>query len=82
LGVKATSSFCKRGPWKKNELWRPSHTINHGQPKRSRVKLCEVIFDAAASMTGGCGQNPFFTTKAPLANQTGLEVLRHLQAII
>ena len=38
----------------------------------------KVIVDTASSLTGGRGQNPFFSTKAQIVIQTGFEILRHI----
>jgi hypothetical protein len=61
-----------------SRLWRPAHTINiTGNPDVPPSTYAKVIVDTASSLTGGRGQNPFFSTKAQIVIQTGLEILRH-----
>ena len=66
-----------------NELWRPSHTVNiTGNPNVPASTYAKVIVDTASSLTGGRGQNPFFSTKAQIVIQTGFEILRHIGAYV
>ena len=66
-----------------SELWRPAHTINiTGNPDVPASTYAKVIVDTAASLTGGRGQNPFFPTKAQIAIQNGIEILRHIDAYV
>lgn len=70
-------------PVGKDMLWRPPHTINiTGNPDVPASTYAKVIVDTAVSLTGGRGGNPFFPTKAQLAIQTGLEILRHMEAYV
>lgn len=69
-------------PLGKDMLWRPPHTINiTGNPDVPASTYAKVIVDTAVSLTGGRGGNPFFPTKAQLAIQTGLEILRHIECL-
>jgi hypothetical protein len=59
------------------------HTINiTGNPDVPASTYAKVIVDTAASLTGGRGQNPFFPTKAQIAIQSGIEILRHIDAYV
>jgi hypothetical protein len=66
-----------------SELWRPVHTINiTGNPDVPASTYAKVIVDTASSLTGGRGQNPFFSTKAQIVIQTEFEILRHTGAYV
>jgi hypothetical protein len=55
------------------------HTINiTGNPNVPASTYAKVIVDTAVSLTGGCGRNPFFPTKAQIAIQTGFEILQQI----
>jgi hypothetical protein len=70
-------------PLGKDELWRPTHTINiTGNRDVPGSTYAKVIVDTAASVTGGRGQNPFFPMKAQIAIQNGFEILRHIGAYV
>ncbi len=70
-------------PSGEDALWRPPHTINiTGNPSVPASTYAKVIVDTAVSLTGGRGGNPFFSTKAQLAIQTGFEILRHMEAYV
>jgi hypothetical protein len=70
-------------PVEASELWRHVHTINiTGNPDVPASTYAKVIVDTASSLTGGRGQNPFFSTKAQIVIQTGLEILRQTGAYV
>jgi Type IV secretory pathway, VirD4 components len=69
-------------PTGKDMLWRSPHTINiTGNLNVPASTYAKVIVDTAVSLMGGRG-NPFFSTKAQLAIQTGFEILRHVDAYV
>jgi hypothetical protein len=66
-----------------SERWRPAQTINiTGNPNVPASTYAKVIVDTASSLTGGRGQNPFFSTKAQIVIQTEFEILRHTGAYV